>query len=325
MYNYLGHGSYGCVIEPYIPCSSSSNNKNKKNVKYISKIFRYKHDWEEEIKKQKIIKKIDSKHKFTVELISYCDLTENEFKIKEIKDYEKCNFTHINKNNYQIIYEYGGIDLSRLLKVYSNTIDVYKFMKSLINIFNGIVILDKKKYIHNDIYIKNIIFNMDTYVCKLIDFGFLVNIKDLYNQKNLGFIYQTYRYYPPEYNIFFFKNYKNINTYVFIDYIYKYIDIIKNNHIEKLYKDIINDIKTNFRVIINKHKYKGYENKINVYMLGICLFEIIIYMLMYIKDIKLPIIELCDLIKKMVCINPEQRITSKEALDIYTKLFNSNS
>ncbi len=331
MYKYLGHGTYGCVIEPYIPCNNKKI-KNKK-VKYISKIFKYKSEWEEEIEKNKLIKKeIDPKHKFTVQLISFCDLTEKEFNIKQIDNYEKCNFnntTSDNENNYQIIYEYGGVDISKVFKLHPN-IDIYKFMKSFINIFEGIVILDKKKYVHGDIYIKNIIFNIDTYKSKLIDFGFLVKVKDIYSKENLSLIYQSYRYFPPEYNSFFIRNYTNLNTYIYIDYLYKYMSIMQrsNNYIQKLYKDILYDIKKNhMSIMIRKNEgIKGNEDKINVYMLGLCLFETIILMVLYKNEEQLkeiPIDKICELIKQMVYINPEKRISSKKALDIYKELFNS--
>ena len=67
---------------------------------------------------------------------------------------------------------------------------------------------------------------------------------------------------------------------------------------------------------LNPYNYKDFTNKIDVYMLGLTLFELLLNILKNLHNnpsiIEIPL-ELFILIKKMIHLNPYERITIQEA------------
>jgi len=110
---------------------------------------------------------------------------------------------------------------------------------------------------------------------------------------------------------------------------------IKSFELFNIFKENIDDIKD-----INEKKLNDYfiklsnkysKNKINirlkvdVYMLGLTLLNLLLYSLIFLKEenniYKIPL-ELFDLIIKMIDINPFTRISIKEVIKEYKKIFN---
>jgi len=209
-YSFLGSGSFGCVIKPGYVCHNYQQEKFK-NLKTISKLFVSKEEWEKENRIQKMIEaEIDKTSKFTVKMLDSCPKPGSI--AKEIKDIYKCKQV-INEDNriYQIIYEYGGVDLHRILSNVSQTatsrkINVLKIFVSLFDVLQGIEKMVLVDYIHHDIKIDNILYNEDTNKAKLIDFGFCVRRKDCYD--NLSFFFEDesnlqHQFFPVEFNLIF--------------------------------------------------------------------------------------------------------------------------
>jgi serine/threonine protein kinase len=200
-YDFIGLGSYGCVIKP-------------QNGKTILKLFQSEDAYNKEIEENQLIKEIDSKNDFTVQLVNSEKLT----KTNAIKEFLNKHCSNLFKKSipneiFKIEYENGGIDLHQLFndknKDILNSINIYNFFKAFINIFKGIKQLNDKKYTHFDIKHNNIVFNKETNKFSLIDFGLLIETEKIYYSDNL--IYNDYVFYPPEYTIisyFYFKDKK---------------------------------------------------------------------------------------------------------------------
>jgi len=69
---------------------------------------------------------------------------------------------------------------------------------------------------------------------------------------------------------------------------------------------------------------KTINNKIDVYMLGLCLFELLLYIYLYLNNNssihKIPI-KIFDLVIEMTTLNPCERLDINEAYNKYKKLF----
>ena len=372
-HNFIASGSFGCMIIPNYKCNNTTNYNNA-----VSKIFPDKEEWEDEIKLHSIIQNIDSDNKFTIKMIDNCKIKNDDI-IKNTKKIYKCELIdEYTPNIYQIVYEYGGIDLEILFKkklYLMEKINILDFFKSFINILKGIKTLVKNNYIHHDIKIDNILYNTEKNKFILIDFGKLIkkdnNENILKSLKEKDEYYITHIFFPPEYNILYnvYINNENKNDiinnnlYNFSEnrlkilviqilnnkklpdnYRFKIEELIlkiENNlyktsfELYKIFKEDIEDIKE-----VNEKKLNDYfiklsnkysKNKINirckidVYMVGLTLFNLLLYSLIFLKEqnniYKIPL-KLFDLIFKMIDINPFTRISIEDAIIEYKKIFN---
>ena len=326
MSEYIDRGSYGCVIKPNIKCDGTFGNNN------ITKFFFDKSNYISEKKNHEKIEKIDKRNTFIVKKINNCKIFLTPEIKSKILNLDLCELT--SDYVYQITYEYGGIDLLNLLsEKYSILlkINLFVFLQNFANIFEGLSKINKNGLGHFDIKINNI------------------------NKYNL-FLYNRYLYFPNDTNILmsiinnnnFYKDlkYYKLNTNKLVSILKKYIVIIneiyeknKNPYFQKLLvliNDIYNyfniDIFTNFdytifeKIYLKKIKlstiYKDFGNKIDVYMLGILLYEFLLFIFIKLENnptiTKIPL-KLFHLIKKMVILNPYDRITIQQA----TKEFKS--
>jgi|LakMenE18May11ns_1017448.scaffolds.fasta_scaffold9766455_2 serine/threonine protein kinase len=346
MSEYIDRGSYGCVIKPNIKCDGTFGNNN------ITKFFFDKKEYISEKKNHEKIEKIDKRNSFIVKKITNCKILLTPKIKSKILNLDLCELT--SDYVYQITYEYGGIDLFNLLsEKYSILlkINLFVFLQNFANIFDGLSKINKNGLCHFDIKINNILYDPIKNKFKIIDFGFLNNI----NKYNL-FLYNRYLYFPNDTNILmsiinnnnFYKDlkYYKLNTNKLVLILKKYIVIIneiyeknKNPYFQKLLvliNDIYNyfniDIFTNFdytifeKIYLKQIKlstiYKDFGNKIDVYMLGILLYEFLLFIFIKLENnptiTKIPL-KLFHLIKKMVILNPYDRITIQQA----TKEFKS--
>lgn len=282
-------GSYGCVIRPAYLCNKTFS----KNNDLISKLFSFKKHWEDEINLNLKISKLDPKNLFSIKMIDNCEfIYTNEFKnnINFDKSSKKLIFDTLKPNDkvYQIIYEYGGIDLYELFKnpklLYK--INIVDFLANFINIFEGVHLLNSNNLYHTDIKPDNILFNFTNNKFYLIDYGLLTDFDYIYDLHSIhDFNNKVLDFYPNEFNILAYiiftsnpteKNidyihlnfnslYKNILEDLFIQIKKKFVNI-KNNHIKQLFnlielinikKDNLDDIKdiyTNFIKTFTKDK-----------------------------------------------------------------------
>ena len=269
---YIGEGTYGCVFKNPKKCDIEISIKNT-----IVKIFLKKETYDEELINQKQIEKIFNKNKnIIVSRISNCEKKLCEYD-KEV--YNKCTlinndfFISDNQIIYQIIYEYGGIDL--IHTIFKTKIKFKNLFKSFKNVFEGLDILSKKQYVHHDVRLPNILYNTKTKQMKIIDFGFLVNKKDvLSNNYNFSFAYnQSHHNYIPELNK---ENFIKFYNHIIHDIIENNYQNVRNkNNIKKL-QDIITLMHNMYKSYIKFYniEQKFDIKKIDIYMLGVSILEL---------------------------------------------------
>lgn len=289
-YIYLGEGSYGCVIKPGIKCRKNI----QKNT--VSKFFSNKKAWLYEINNNKIINKILKKENI-VKLIDYCPKNKKE-KIL----IQNCKLINTKKKYlYNIIYEYGGIDLSNL-----KNIKFKKFFFKFDTIFETIKLLSDNNYIHFDVRLPNILYNKNK--LKLIDYGLMKNKKEINKFIKKIKKYKIY-YLPPEFN-----NLNLNDLYIHIINYLKYNKISKNK--KKHMKSIINFLFKNIKNNIKKNTIN--TKKIDVYMIGIVLLELLIKNNLDLLDNEYNLI--LNYIKKLIDPDTYKRYDINEAYIAYKKL-----
>lgn len=264
---FIGEGSYGCVLKPAKKCDIKLNFKNT-----VVKLFKYKEDYNDEINNQEIIEKIFKKKKdIIVKKLSNCKKKINEY---NIKDYINCKELYKGDNNqiiYQIVYEYGGTDLRELR--HDKKINFKKIFMNLNNIFDGLEILQKNKYIHQDIRGPNILLNIKNKKSKLIDFGFLIEMKNYYQSSNEFIYYESNYQYPPEINKDNFINFFNYYKDLIIGYQNNFIN---NKKKREQFKNIVLYLYKKNMLYYKYKKTKINLNKFDIYMFGIVLFDLFI-------------------------------------------------
>lgn len=342
MSEYLDKGSFGCIIKPNLKCNGTFGTANE-----ITKFFFKKSDYLIEKKNHEKMEKMDKQNSFIVKKISNCKIILTSEIKNKIKNLNLCNLD--NDVIYQITYEYGGIDLMNIF--YKNTdkllkINLFNLLQKFSNIFEGLSTINNNNLMHFDIRINNILYNIEKNKFNIIDFGIMTKI----NQYQSNIInYKPHPSYPNDINIllsiingYFYKDLNKyiLNSNLLVLLLKKDINIINSIYTKKtnpyfnqlliLINDIYfyfkKDMFVNFDFTIfekiylkkiNLSKiYKDFANKIDVYMLGLTLFDFLLFIYIHLHNnpsiTKIPL-ELFTLIKKMVTLNPYKRPTIQKA------------
>jgi serine/threonine protein kinase len=328
--SFIGEGSYGCVFKPLIKCQNL-NFKELKEIKkekgqVIGKILETKNLMVIEYNSMMKIRQLDPKYNFTVKMFNTCFVLKKDLLKGDIHKY--CKYSQNKKMQniyYQIIYKYGGEDLTNFNV---NEIKFGDFFISCKNILKGLITLEKNDIIHLDIAPRNLLYDKSTKKMKLIDFGLAKNTVELLFEDDCLFDFKT-DYYPPEFKLY--QGFKNFGTQ-FSEEIYL-ITLIKNYNLD-IFEDILNidiiqESKEIYKIYYNILKKEGMNgvseffsttfNKIDIYSFGYVLLKLIkeYNISNKINDINFKIIKL---ISKMVNFNPLKRIDSNTAYNEYKKL-----
>ncbi len=321
--NFIGSGSYGCVIKPSFNCNDKAIQKDT-----VAKLFSSKLEWLYEIKENEIINKIDKNYKFTVKMINYCPIN-IDYINNNVANINKCSIISNNENVYQIIYEDGGINLKELF-LYPEKIDLKFFFKKFLNIFDGLYEIELNGLCHRDIKIENLLFNGNK--ISLIDFGLMVKRKEIYDFNNLLiYINNNIYYYPNEMKLYaslklnYSIDINKLNSINLLKLIETY-NLPDNKH-SNLLKNILKKIKEDtikFANEITKLQSIEIDKFLNIdtYLLGIALLEIVFVIIMNNLANEFEF-HLLYLISKMIEIDPYKRISMKEAKELYFILINS--
>lgn len=206
----LGEGSYGCVVQPAIPCHTQKEtyvNTTNKNV--VSKLFKDDgKDYESEKKIGHYFSQIKDAERFFVFPYESCYVQPN--KLKDTSSLQSCDITQV-KNIPQVILPYQNYDLYGFFRYYKNKNNAFNFPLSewillMDNLLLGIRELIRHQLVHQDIYMSNIMYNEKEKVLKFIDFGLSVPFQNVFTFQNKRLTY-VYHCYPPEYMFaYFLKN-----------------------------------------------------------------------------------------------------------------------
>ena len=275
----LGQGSFGCVIQPPIPCHENSPyNTNKYVSKLIPMYTEYaRRDVAEEINIAKIINKFDKHSKYFIVPKDWCNIEpkkidrgRNNITIKskthkqhkQVDDSRTCNIDPT-VDIVNLIVPFGGLDLKDILsnRKYKPYREIMKnhFGSIIRNILIGLKLLHKNGVVHLDIKLENFIVNVENnsaYV-KYIDMGLGEYVKGRENDnltlRDLEFHVGTPSYIAPEmYVIYkFAKMHKHM---VDTNYLFK----------TKFQENFIAGILQNLK----KHKYSAEEVYKNSYRMN---------------------------------------------------------
>lgn len=233
--SFINSGTYGCVFKPPIKCQRKKTNSIILNA--AGKIFPDEHSFKEEYAELKKVRKLDPKHLFTVPYLGHCKVQAKDFKPTDETD--KC-LQHISptrKIYNQLIYQYGGIDLSEYYKFPSKYFIYFEdFVQLFVPLFEGLRLMGTKKIAHVDIKPENMLIDITIPKIYLIDFGLSTPFNLLKYETN--FHDHEYPYYPPEFKLLsayrsgtpiqptavyatFMRNFRFFNQTKFIDWLEK--------------------------------------------------------------------------------------------------------
>jgi serine/threonine protein kinase len=279
---FIDKGGFGCVIKPALQCHTLSKKKSKINLNnYVSKIINQPdEDITEEIHISKILTQIDPESHYFIAIKDYCYITElpeertdvvnvnytNEqhtkfntpTKINLDNKYCHMDLNDLNNKPINLILPFGGISLSKIIKVNRKDNNNMKSIMHQLFVTNikayfkhllvGLEKMHKHKLVNRDIKQKNIILYLEpsflnklktidlkekqTDILKImnvryIDFGLSTYIKSsLSNDINNIHLNGTYRYLSPD---------------IFISFLlYKYIDKSMHYKQQQIYEKIKN-------------------------------------------------------------------------------------
>jgi hypothetical protein len=317
---YLGEGSYGCVVKPPIKCKNLAKlRKGNKDEKLVGKIFTSASTFNKEIIANKNIIKIDPTAKKLLTAVSHCDVSMKD--IKATNRAKHCEFIHGKKQPYlyQLNMPYGGVTFKQYFK-YSK-FNIYIILHSLINVFETLILLENKKMCHQDIKPDNILVK-PTGESILIDYSLIIPFDKIYNVQNRHRLKYSYFPYPPEYKIFEFVYFEKCYKYDYCSYLYNNYRLTSSTHsninlINKLFnsEDIVKILEAKCNLMIQKDKagkldkymYK-FVNRIDIYSVGMSLIKTIKYVYDY-KNIHIN-----SFISHLIHPDFEKRYNPKQAL-----------
>ena len=355
----IGEGSYGCVLRPYVRCNGTTGND-----KFISKFFFRKSSYDKELKIQNRVSEIGfDKKGFTIKMKSFCKINLNKKpKIKQISRnscgiYDKEVYQIVFEYGGTDLREMFKKDET---KIKLRTMDLRKLFKKMDNIFKGLCELDRLNLVHFDIRPDNILYNFEKDKFFIIDFGLMKNMDEIYSKYNIQSFYEEpHKSYPNELNILGYLNEdlmseignNRVNSKIFLISLMNKLESFDNSsknqeHIRKImeirdyiandltdkFEETLKIIKKDFKRNMSDKSLNEFvgnicddiKNKIDVYMLGLLLYEFLISICLNIPNnpsiSKIPL-EIYDLIKEMIHINPCERITIHNAYHRFKQIF----
>lgn len=221
---FLGEGQYGCVYSPPVPCMDESSNRVIRTYSNpVGKVFSNARAAVGEIELSTFFTQMDPKGLYLVPLVGNCVVSKSDM-IKHEADFHRCRFTKTpfpklkylkqmipqrqsNKKFVQLVYKHNGVTLenSFVHPSYRNaSLSVY--VNYLINLANGIKMLQENAFAHMDIKPDNVVIvNKDTPNEKmlLIDLGLADKLSSIYDTRaSQHKLLHNSTHYPPEFQIY---------------------------------------------------------------------------------------------------------------------------
>jgi serine/threonine protein kinase len=334
-------GSFGCVHNPSLRCIDDLDPAEYKGkVSKLMKTTDMKIELEEYEKLEK--SNIDPKNRFTLKKPTTCKVNPNN----DVQEIKNCAPLVLNKENrYRyfesdgktlrndlslLIMENGGIDLVELTgKVAEDQSQWSKkkadnFWKACVVLFEAVDALQEANYVHYDIKSDNVLYNEKDETVKLIDFGLM---------KDIGYFSSTN--FPPKTRLEQFSYPLELLVYEKSKYdvkrsfyqfhkmhpdftqLYPWSEDKKQQFVQKLKDDIavfVND---------DAYTYTDFKRKstrtLDLYALGLtCLHVSNTHFGLFEGNIKLE--SLRDFFYKCITPNVKARLTTREALEEYSRL-----
>jgi serine/threonine protein kinase len=198
----LSQGGFGCIYYPGIKCNGKP--ENNKNV--VSKLQKDDESSKNEINIGEIIMGIEDYQLYFLPVIGSCPINLSSINKSLLEQCDSVNKDKDkNKDKDEQKYILMEIPYVKNKSFYTILIDMYSSKKHIIiglienysYLLDSINILLKKHIVHFDIKSENILYNQNTHLPLILDFGVSINM-DTFNYKNIGTYFYTY---SPDYYI----------------------------------------------------------------------------------------------------------------------------
>ncbi len=201
--NVLGEGSFGCVVEPALPCKGKATVMSSQKGKQVSKIFSEKKYYDREVKTSRMAAKVDPSGKRLLLPTKLCTTTRKEIEDRPVI-VSQCesisdamdSYGKASKVFYQLQMPYGGMRLDHYVRENPTTKkEMLQMMKYAVD---GLELLRKKGMCHQDIKSGNML-RKPSGEAIFIDYSLMIPLKDVYHEKNRRRWKYVYTPHPPEY------------------------------------------------------------------------------------------------------------------------------
>jgi serine/threonine protein kinase len=196
----LSQGGFGCIYYPGIKC----NGKPQDNKNVVSKLQKNDESTKNEINIGEIIMGIEDYQLYFLPVIGSCPINLGSINKSLLEQCDTVNKDKYKDNNEQK-YILMEIPYVKNKSFYTILIDMYSSKKHIIvglienfsYLLDSINILLKKHIVHFDIKSENILYNQNTHLPLILDFGVSINMNK-FNYKKIDTHFYTY---SPDYYI----------------------------------------------------------------------------------------------------------------------------
>ena len=221
---FLGKGSYGCVYRPAFTCASppplspyaspeeaaARNSLIRSRKIHAGKIGKLTtpNEAENEMSIASILKKIDPEQDLFLYGLDSCQINPAELRqaanySPEVKRCIEGEWNPLRKitpeTAVQVFMKYGGRDMVHLDS--SLATNATGLFESIVDLFNGLMLLHKNNLVHLDFKLQNIVFRRESgdYNPYIIDFGMMSPTHKIYRRhSNMDWGMVLYAPYPPD-------------------------------------------------------------------------------------------------------------------------------
>jgi len=277
--NLLSQGGFGCIYYPGIDCKGSFY----KNKKFVSKLQVKNSSSDNEIYIGNLVKRIDKYYEFFLPVIDSCPISATKIKNNTLDDCEP-----IQGKDKLVLMKMEYINSISFYKLLSNELESSQsILKSMISsylyLLRSLQMLSEQKIIHYDLKADNILFDKNSELPIIIDFGISFNINNVdFNKLDQYFYVYATDYYIWSFDIHiinFLVNETTSDKYVITKEAFKEIvdSIVDNNKALSLFssgfidkykkkcmiygnKLINKDKATLLKMMIRKESYQTWDN-----------------------------------------------------------------
>jgi Protein tyrosine and serine/threonine kinase len=280
---------------------------------YVGKLFVVEKQYETEKRICQKLVELDPQRKYLVygedtnipvDVLSIQTLMSQHLDFKDAIEKE----TRRKRSNFkihQMIMPYGGVSMKHITPL--QPISFQQLIKYGMDVLNGVEILQRGQYVHQDIMLKNVL--IDKGVARLADFGTVLSYSDVFTAKN-DRLDDFSLAHPPEY---FVKNFQTYYNNVAVDLDRKKFMKLHGYTNKPEFKDA-------FAEAMSNEKVYAYPGKIDVYSVGILMLQLLEKEDCVVIEAEDKIKNLKTVIKRMTCLSPVKRLSVHVARQQLEKL-----
>jgi serine/threonine protein kinase len=204
----LSQGGFGCIYYPGIKCNGKPHN----NKKIVSKLQKMDETAQNEISIGDIIMSIRNYELYFLPVVASCPVNIKAIDTKLLEECDSINKAKDKANDKDKQYVLMEVPYVKNKAFYTILIDMYSSKKHIIvglienytYLLDAINILLEKSIVHFDIKSENILYNQNTHLPLLLDFGISIDMNTLLQGKKINTnaeLEKSFYIYSPDYYI----------------------------------------------------------------------------------------------------------------------------